>query len=706
MLRAPLLGGTDAEAKRQEIKSYFQLCYRRYESLFEVISEESAYFRKADPLRHPLIFYYGHTAVFFINKLKFAKLIDQGIERHMESIFAVGVDEMSWDDLDGKHYAWPTLQETQQYREKVFEVVNEVIDRLPLMLPITEESPWWVLLMGIEHENIHLETSAVLIRQLPLKSVRQHEAWQVSEDVGEAPQNRLLEVSGGKVQAGTAVHAPFYGWDNEYGEHTCEVPGFKASKYLVSNQEFLEFVEAKGYERSSFWSEEGNAWRTYVKASAPRFWIATGESYRLRTLTREIPLPLNWPVEVNYLEAEAFCRWKSEKLGITVSLPTEDEYFRLRDYSGVPPFLSWREEAPGNIALADAASSVPVDRYGHGGFYDVIGNVWQWTRTPIYPYEGFKVHPVYDDFTVPTFDGKHNLIKGGSWISCGNLAMENSRYAFRRHFYQFAGFRYVASRYEETIKISAYRSDVLIAQYCDFGWGENYLGVANYPQRCAKLALEYMGSRPKRRALDVGCAIGRSSFELAREFDEVVGVDFSARFIQYAQLLKEKGVLRYRIPIEGDLESAREVSLANCGLEDVAHKVSFWQGDACNLKPVHQGFDLIFAGNLIDRLYDPGKFLDTLAERLNEEGVLVLTSPNTWMEEYTPKEKWIGGYKREERAVTTLDGLLDHLGGDFELIDTKDVPFVIRETARKHQYTIAQMSVWKKRKRDESGSGR
>ncbi|MBN2250061.1 MAG: putative 4-mercaptohistidine N1-methyltransferase, partial [Campylobacterales bacterium] len=490
-----------------------------------------------------------------------------------------------------------------------------------------------------------------------------------------------------------------YGWDNEYGEHTCEVPGFKASKYLVSNQEFLEFVEDRGYETSSFWSEEGNAWRTYENALSPRFWVADGERYKLRTLNREIPLPLNWPVEVNCHEAEAFCRWKSEKLGMAVTLPTEDEYFRLRDHSGVPPLLFWGEKAPGNIALAAAASSVPVDRYGHGGFYDVIGNVWQWTRTPIYPYEGFKVHPVYDDFTVPTFDGKHNLIKGGSWISCGNLAAEGSRYAFRRHFYQFAGFRYVASRYEEEIKISAYRSDALIAQYCHFGWGENQLGVANYPQRCAKLALEYMGNRPKKRALDVGCAIGRSSFELAREFDEVVGVDFSARFIQQAQLLKEKGALRYSIPIEGDLESAQEVSLASFGLEDVAPKVSFWQGDACNLKPVHQGFDLIFAGNLIDRLYDPGKFLDTLAERLNEEGMLVLTSPYTWMEEYTPKEKWIGGYEREGKAVTTSDGLLEHLGGDFELVDTKDVPFVIRETARKHQYVIAEMSVWQKKRK-------
>lgn len=51
------------------------------------------------------------------------------------------------------------------------------------------------------------------------------------------------------------------------------------------------------------------------------------------------------------------------------------------------------------------------------------------------------MHPIYDDFTMPTFDDKHNLIKGGSWISTGNLAIPQSRYAFRRHFFQHAGFR-------------------------------------------------------------------------------------------------------------------------------------------------------------------------------------------------------------------------------------------------------------------------
>ena len=698
MVKMPTLHGTDPEQKRQDIKAYFQACYKRYESLFTLVNDEKAYVQKADPLRHPILFYYGHTATFFINKLKLAKLIDARVNPEFESIFAVGVDEMSWDDLNDKHYDWPTVKETQEYRDKVYEVVNTLIDTLPITLPITDTSPWWVILMGIEHENIHLETSSVLIRQLPLEYIQEQAAWKECKIYGAAPKNQMLDVHGGKVHLGKTKESKLFGWDNEYGTYDVDIPDFKVAKYLTSNAEFLAFVEDGGYENDHFWCSEGKAWKAYTQAKYPLFWREKKGEYTLRTLSREIALPLSWPVEVNHLEAAAFCKWKSTKLGFRVTLPTEGEYMCLREVSGVEPYVISQDtrKITANINLEEYASCVPIDRHAHGDFYDVIGNVWQWSNTPMYPFEGFKVHPIYDDFTVPTFDGKHNLINGGSWISCGNLATERSRYGFRRHFYQHAGFRYIQSEYEEKVTTDYYTTDSIISQYCHFGWGENRLGVENYPAKCANIALEVMQDKSKKKALDIGCAIGRSSFELARGFDEVIGVDFSARFIQEAQTLKENGVLRYAVPTEGELSDFHEVSLSQFGLEDTKEKVSFWQADACNLKPIYEGFDLIFGGNLIDRLYDPKKFLDALASRLNEDGVLILTSPYTWQEESTPKEKWIGGYRRDGENVTTLQGLEEILGRDFTLLETRDVPFVIQETARKHQHTIAQMTIWQK----------
>lgn len=685
------LYGDDIEVKRQEIKSYFNNTYDVYEKLFELLVSDEAFYQRADRLRHPIIFYFGHTATFFINKLIIAKVIDKRIDSRLESIFAVGVDEMSWDDLDEKHYKWPTVKETRIYRDKVRDLVNSLIDTMPLTLPISGDSSFWIILMGCEHERIHIETSSVLIRQLSLEFIKQSDDWMICKDFGKAPINKLLDVKGGEVKLGKSKDDDFYSWDNEYGVHNSTISDFKASKYLVTNSEFMEFVKDGGYDEDSFWSEEGIGWKSFTNVKQPTFWIKDNNSYKLRHMTQELNLPLNHPVEVNYLEAKAYCNYLSQKSGKNLRLPTEDEWYRLVEYSGVSG------ENDANINLKHFSSTMPVDKFAHGDFYDVIGNVWQWSQTPIYPFDGFEVHPIYDDFTVPTFDTKHNLIKGGSWISTGNEALLSARFAFRRHFFQHAGFRYIEAKDVEKTMDNNYESDTQVSQYAEFGWGDNYFDVENYPSTCAFFALEYMKDKPKTKALDVGCAIGRSSFELAREFDEVVGIDFTTRFIQLATKMKEEGSIGYGIPVEGELVEYKRSSLKDFNLEDKADRVSFWQGDACNLKSLYSGYDLIFAGNLIDRLYSPKKFLETLHDRLNDSGMLILTSPYTWLEEFTPKQEWLGGYKKNGENYTTIEGLKELLGEHFNLIDTKDIPFVIRETSRKFQHSVAQMSVWEKK---------
>jgi 5-histidylcysteine sulfoxide synthase len=233
-----------------------------------------------------------------------------------------------------------------------------------------------------------------------------------------------------------------YGWDNEYGEQTISVDGFQTSKYLVSNGEFMDFVAANGYGISRWWDDEGLRYLEIRKATCPPFWVLQEDGrYKLRTLSQEIEMPYNWPVEVNALEAEAFCRWKSAQDGATYRLPTEAEWRAMVNAGGMNEVIFDDQRA--NINLAHAASSVPVDTFAHGELYDVVGNVWQWTQTQMDGYNGFFTHPWYEDFSLPTFDGKHNLIKGGSWISTGNEILRDSRYAFRRHFIQHAGFRYV-----------------------------------------------------------------------------------------------------------------------------------------------------------------------------------------------------------------------------------------------------------------------
>ena len=693
--RSIKINAGDPAHVRAQIRAYFHQTADLYDSIFSALNSDEAYYLKPINIRHPLIFYYGHTNTFFINKLILAGLVTQRVNPQFESMFAVGVDEMGWDDVDEKNYAWPTPAEVKAYRASVRVVIDALIDTLPLTLPTTWDSPWWPILMGIEHERIHLETSTVLIRQQalhlvqPISDLAPCNALDVT-----APTNSLVDIPATYIQLNKS--AEYYGWDNEYGQFNAHATAFKAAKYLTSNQEFLAFVEAGGYENDQYWQEEGLAWLHYTKAKHPIFWSKQNEQWKLRIMTEEVNMPWSWPAEVNYHEAKAFCNWLSAKTGKSVRMPTEHEWYSLYEYAGLSDEKVTTSKNA-NLHADHYFSPCPVNTFAHGDLYDVVGNVWQWTETPIFPFDGFKVHPLYDDFTTPTFDGRHNIIKGGSFISTGNEALKSARYAFRRHFFQHAGFRYIMTDTPIELNASHYESDKQLSEYAEFHYGDNYFGVPNFPKALSDFALQHIQGRPAKTALDLGCATGRATLELAKHFDHVTGIDFSARFIGLALKLAQQGVLRYTMVNEGDLVSYQERSLAELNLNDVAHKVAFWQGDACNLKPQFTGYDFILAANLIDRLYSPRLFLSHIHERLNIRGVLMITSPYTWLEEHTPREEWIGGYKKDGENVTTLDGLKEILGQHFKLLHAPvEIPFVIRETRHKFQHTLSEATLWER----------
>ncbi len=691
----------DPEAKREEIRQYFHDTYDAYEALFEPLIDKVAYVKRADALRHPLIFYYGHTATFFMNKLVLAKLLDR-INPEFESLFAIGVDEMSWDDLNESHYEWPDPDDVRAYRTKVRDAVDKLISELPISLPIGWESPFWPIMMGIEHERIHLETSSVLIRQLPTDLLDgEHPAWPVSELDTQPPSNSLIEVPGARVAIGKTQDDPYFGWDNEYGRYERDVETFSASQYLVSNREYFEFVQDGGYETQSYWTDEGWNWVSYEKATCPRFWLPQPDgSYQYRAMLKVIDMPWSWPAETNYLEAKAFCNWKAAKTGQPVRLPTEEEWYRLLEYSKLPDAPDWQERAPGNINLEGPASSVPVDTHAfEHGFHDVVGNVWQHTETPIRGLPGFQVHPLYDDFSTPTFDTKHNLIKGGSWISTGNEALQASRYAFRRHFYQHAGFRYIVSDAPVDIPDDSWETDPEVIPYCEFNYGSEYFGVANYPEKLAQICLDVASKRSRGHALALGCKTGRSAFELAVGYERVTGIDFTARMIRIGVQMKDKGYTQYTLPEEGEIVSFHQANLQELGLDCVRNNVEFMQGDVSNLKNIYSGYDLMLLDTVLERAYSPAKFLKTAHQRLNPGGLLVISSTYDWQSQHTERENWLGGFKVDGENVTTLDTLERLLAPNFkQLGKAQDVPYVLRKTARSFDHNIAQVTIWEKGK--------
>jgi len=220
----------------------------------------------------------------------------------------------------------------------------------------------------------------------------------------------------------------------------------------------------------------------------------------------------------------------------------------------------------------------------------------------------------------------------------------------------------------------------------------------DFPKRCAEICLEYFKQQPvaPNRALDIGCAVGRSTFELTPYFEEVVGIDYSHSFIDMCNHLKESSQIEYHVQNVGDLTTTLTAKVPD-NLDK--EKAVFLQGDACNL-PLDLGcFGLVLAANLICRLHSPRSFLDRLASLVAPGGTLVITSPYTFMTEYTPKKNWVGGFPDDNgEEINGFQGLKLHLGATFDLVAEKNVPFVIRETERKHQWTVAHTTIWRRKK--------
>ncbi len=246
---------------------------------------------------------------------------------------------------------------------------------------------------------------------------------------------------------------------------------------------------------------------------------------------------------------------------------------------------------------------------------------------------------------------------------------------------------------------TGYESDRLLAEYLLFHYGRPgeilpWAGgpreALGYAERCVTELLDPAPLRGGRaRALDLGCAVGRSTFELARFAPEVLGIDYSRKFISAARQVAAGG-LDYRHTIEGDRTAASRAEPPP-GVDPA--RVSFETGDATDLRPDLGSFDVVLAANLLCRLPDPARLLRRLPELVRPGGQLLLCTPFSWLEEFTPRDRWIGG--REGQA--SEEALHQWLAPHFELQRAVDLPFLIREHARKFQWSVAWGTRWQRR---------
>ncbi len=234
---------------------------------------------------------------------------------------------------------------------------------------------------------------------------------------------------------------------------------------------------------------------------------------------------------------------------------------------------------------------------------------------------------------------------------------------------------------------SVYESSEYLDQYMVLHYGSAEMQMpfefgphdaASLPRRCAELVVDSCDNLllDKEKALDLGCAVGGATFALAEHFNFVQGLDLSESFIEMALNIKKNKSVSY------DKITAK-VS------DEAAGRTQFVQADACNLtlSPDLGEFDAALMANLLCRLPEPAKCLSAMKSIIRKGGLLVITSPYSWSEAYTPKDKWLNG----------LEDIKSILKDSFELLDSLDMPLLIREHHRKYQYIVAQASVWQHR---------
>lgn len=243
---------------------------------------------------------------------------------------------------------------------------------------------------------------------------------------------------------------------------------------------------------------------------------------------------------------------------------------------------------------------------------------------------------------------------------------------------------------------SRYETKAFLDQYLLFHYGSkkdqspfnfSSSNALNFPVRCVSECVNKNDLPANARALDLGCAVGRSTFEFSRFCQHAVGVDNSHSFIQAAQSIQKNGHIKYSLQEEGSKIVKR---IAKLSLGTHPARTEFRCMDVMELIRTKNEYHVVLAANLICRLADPHCFLEEIHNPILSLGQLVIVTPYSWSEEFTPRSKWLKGAK----GITSLKNILKR---HFELKRTFDMPFIMREHLRKYQWGNSQASIWIKR---------
>jgi gamma-glutamyl hercynylcysteine S-oxide synthase len=382
------------------------------DSIFRLLKPAALYSRPI-PERHRLVFYLGHLEAFDWNLMGRKTLGVDSWSPQFDTLFEFGIDPPVGQAATDQPSDWPAVDEIQAYNQRVRGRIDELFDQVPEQ----------IVQVALEHRLMHAETLAYLLHNLPYDEKTSAGADVVHSTTSLT--NPMIEIAPGIATLGQK-HGEF-GWDNEFSEHSVNVPGFRVGKYKVTNGDYLDLVR------------EGTA--------APHFWNRKGDSWFYRGMFSEIPLPLNAPVYVTHAEASAYAHWRGKRL------PTEEQFDRAgyETGDGSERLYPWGNAAPdrdrGNFNFhhwdpVDVTANPAGD--SATGVSQPVGNGWEWTATKFGPFPGFQPMPFYPGYSQNFFDEEHYVMKGGSPVTAACMLRRSFRNWFRPNYpYVYASFRLV-----------------------------------------------------------------------------------------------------------------------------------------------------------------------------------------------------------------------------------------------------------------------
>ena len=418
---------------RAALAADLQAARRETDALFDRLTPE-ALFARPIAERHRLVFYLGHLEAFDWNLIVRDCLHAPSRREDFERLFAFGIDPVHGDLPRDTARDWPAASAIRPWIAAARVDVDEALATAPLTGWLTGA---WAARLAVEHRLMHAETLSYLLHRLAPSSlvpqpIARHDA------VTPAP-SAWIDVPAGRATLGVArAENPYGVWDNEHDEHAVDVPAFRVQSHKVTNADWLAFVEAGGYRDDALWTDDDRAWRERESVTHPAFWSRRDGRWWWRALFGEVPLAPATPVYVSHAEARAYARWRG------ASLPTEAQWHRAAyaTADGRESPFPWGSAPPvpglhGNFGFAHV-DPTPVGAHPAGrsalGVDEMLGNGWEWTRSPFAPLPGFTPLPFYQTYSAGFFDDRHFVLKGASPRTATAFLRRSFRNWFQPHY--------------------------------------------------------------------------------------------------------------------------------------------------------------------------------------------------------------------------------------------------------------------------------